>query len=90
MSDTKHTDLPWSERNVGYGSFIRPEIAWIGFGTVRTIAEHRANAAFIVRACNAHYEMLDALKKAYYDMHIPELAQKTIEAAVIEATGGMP
>ena len=40
--------------------------------------------------CNAHYEMLDALKKVYYDMHIPELAQKTIEAAVIEATGGMP
>lgn len=40
-----------------------PVVKWPGFDdSFRSIGTHRANARFIVRACNSHDELLDALE----------------------------
>lgn len=60
MSEIKHTPLPWQ---YNYDDVLASEYAddlicnceWRD-------EEGKANAAFIVRACNSHYELLEALK----------------------------
>lgn len=66
----KHTPTPWTVRpsynNFKYGGYIdagEKLIAGIG-GSEFTGQENRANAAFIVRACNAHAAALEGLKRA--------------------------
>ena len=87
----KHTQLPWDLEDEDDSSYTM-----IGHYDSRGIMASVIcrlhgidDAEFIILACNAHYDMLDALKKVY-DMNIPGLAQETIEAAVLKATGGMP
>ena len=41
---SKHTKKPWSICDDGYGIRIEPSIAWIGYGTAHSKAEHQANA----------------------------------------------
>lgn len=53
----KHTELPWEQ---GDGDIYSPNI-----GTVAKASDQMINvvdnAEFIVKACNMHYEMLEAL-----------------------------
>lgn len=67
---SKHTELPWRSP----GTMVRdagPAFAPIAANTLiakvystayKDDAQALANAAFIVRACNSHYELLEALK----------------------------
>jgi hypothetical protein len=74
-----HTTLPWATDfwrchakkciNIGQpqlfgGSPIIQVIATVPVASDEYSDEEAANAAFIVRACNSHYEMLSALENA--------------------------
>lgn len=73
---TAHTPLPWrlgSTKKDGMAFSREIETSLMGHCTVgHTVAPSsseamieraEANAAFIVRACNSHYELLEALKQ---------------------------
>lgn len=69
MSEAKHTPTPWRLAKSAVieirGVSQTPVVSWSGFDdSNRTTAEHKANAAFIVRACNAHDDMVAALRRA--------------------------
>lgn len=67
MSESKHTPTPWrisgtsSHRVTGKHGVL----ANCGNDSTHSAVEDQcaANAAFIVRACNAHEELLEALQK---------------------------
>lgn len=75
MTQAKHTPLPWKVQNGGgtntellivadKGQYVphfngQAVAALLMYGETRP---HEANAAFIVCACNLHYELLEALK----------------------------
>ena len=76
----KHTSGPWAVRSLG-GHQLR----WIG--QVGDYLPHvectshgersEQDAAFIVRACNAHEELVKALKKAKAALYnVPEVGKK--------------
>lgn len=69
--EIKHTPLPWNlknhhDQNVIYGLENNQCTMEFCVAVVncddRTNSENKANAEFIVRACNAHYQLLEALK----------------------------
>ena len=66
---TKHTPLPWHKSKDNSGIFIAGNggrIAEVFYGqkiTTKHQTEQEANAAFIVKCCNSHYELLAALKE---------------------------
>ena len=70
MTNTKHTPLPWD--CMADGSAIKAlnsgsNICETECGSqVASYFERQANAEFITRACNSHYELLDALESAHY------------------------
>lgn len=55
---TTHTSGPWEASCIGYGSNIKPDIAWIGYGTSYPKEVHKANARLIAAAP----ELLHALQ----------------------------
>lgn len=67
MKGIQHTPLPWTCHS---GMVWKPDetedgypIAYMDRATEKTRPTERdANAEFIVRVCNSHYEMLNALK----------------------------
>ncbi len=68
MTEVKHTPLPWitAGRN-GAGDHIHGndgEVAWCRTYVGIPSETIKANAEFIVRACNSHYELLDAARRA--------------------------
>jgi len=74
---TKHTELPWLYDGLGfitakdcYGQFIcKVDIFDEINDPKRRIGyeEQRLNVQFIVKACNSHYELLEALKQCLND-----------------------
>lgn len=70
---TKHTPLPWTVQKQYHDDGHVPTNHliptgknkhwenWI-IGTIGNTAQDNKNAAFIVRACNSHYELLAALE----------------------------
>jgi len=61
----KHTEVPW--KVVSLYNFKDAEDGWdiISKKHNHTVfTDNKANAHFIVKACNNHYELLEALKKA--------------------------
>jgi hypothetical protein len=70
MSNPAHTPLPWKASDSGTGIWSAGEplgknkiIAICSCDAVsRPKDENTANAAFILRACNSHYELLEALE----------------------------
>lgn len=70
MSNPAHTPLPWKASDSGTGIWSAGEplgknkiIAICSSDAVsRPKDENTANAAFILRACNSHYELLEALE----------------------------
>ena len=61
--NTKHTLGPWRVGDAGMTVFGPPN----GNPSPETIANCRrsGNAAFIVRACNSHHDLVAALRDAY-------------------------
>jgi hypothetical protein len=57
-----HTPLPWrySERTNGLSAAREPKEPIVA--EIVRIPEYKANARFIERACNSHYEMLACLE----------------------------
>ena len=64
----KHTPTPWTD---SMGMAQRPvvtavthtaDIAAMSLSGGKSLDEAYANAAFIVRACNAHYDLVEALE----------------------------
>jgi hypothetical protein len=70
MSEANHTPLPWTLRVEELDDDVRsvfiPEIYRSfhdpDFAEASEYQRDLANADFIVRACNAHYDLLEALK----------------------------
>lgn len=68
MSKAKHTPLPWLSERFGVAfngsselsEYIKLPSAWVEDAWTGD-PEATANVDFIVRACNSHYEMLEAL-----------------------------
>ena len=63
----KHTPLPW---RVETKAITHPDIGDVAVvyminNADESVYEQEANAKFIVRACNSHYELLEACKEAY-------------------------
>ena len=77
MNEIKHTPLPWV---VTADGMIFHESANDLLADTFPMLEgdQMANAEFIVRACNAHYEMLEALRNfetAYSDDDLLQLSK---------------
>ncbi len=71
MSNTKHTPLPWKTFIRGRVIEVKPKpfglpiVGWTGFDESDVpIETHKANARLIVRAVNAHNDLLAACKEA--------------------------
>lgn len=66
MSEATHTSLPWIVRTLeNFGFNVVHYINGDKFDLARVAkCSEEANAAFIARACNSHYELLNALKDA--------------------------
>jgi len=83
----KHTELPWKieydnadERGGGQWYNIGPTTVWFPYGAPQEEKDRAvANAAFIVRACNSHYELLEACKKVLEISHDPAVERILIE-----------
>ncbi len=59
---TEHHPLPWSVDGAGRQAMIRAaDLRIVALRHQATADEHQANAAFIVRAVNAHDELVKAL-----------------------------
>ena len=85
---SKHTKGEWAVSDDGYGARIEPSIAWIGYGSAHSKAEHQANARLISGAA----EMLEALKElirvgAIDDGNFPHLVSQ-VKEAIKKAEGG--
>lgn len=82
----KHTPGPWTSRN-DHGQFaiIGAEPSWI-CAVDKKAHNAEANAAFIVRACNSHYELLELLKETLGDVGDVKFRGKIL-AAIANATG---
>ena len=68
----KHTPLPWKvallgELIVGPSERVIAACAFLADG-VGGPDEITANAKFIVRACNSHYQLVEALKNLYMEI----------------------
>lgn len=67
-----HTPLPWYAKKNPKLSAVRAESD--GEYIAEMIGSY-ANAAFIVRACNSHYELLEALEELTYVRNARTLRQ---------------
>lgn len=86
MSNTKHTSTPWFAKRESWSTVYIE--ARIGGGILQEVAacgpteagseQQDANAAFIVRACNSHEQLVAALRgllaatDAYSTVHAPD------------------
>lgn len=57
-----HSPLPWRSREAAI--FDARDVIATLYGDHCAFETDHSNAAFIVRACNAHYQMLEALRAA--------------------------
>ena len=94
MSDTQHTPVPWS---LEYRRWITSGDVYIArIHDVSKIgeAEAVANAEFIIRACNSHDALLEALEMALRMMEGESLDEQfdgeaeVIRDAIAQAKGG--
>ena len=77
---TKHTELPWEfDQAINTIHKDGREICSLPY-----FKQSAANAQFIVKACNSHYEMLEFIKDLVNEtdrMTDPDLREKTIYEA---------
>jgi len=95
MTKTKHTPLPWkvyyAKNNgqliLGTGEESGQAIQSHNGAFWRDEAEAKANAEFVVKACNSHYELLEALESVkeyvhnFGESHLIEIVDKAIAKA---------
>jgi hypothetical protein len=60
--ETKHTALPWHVGHIGQDEFRKEIVFDTNHGQVAETLE-TSDAAFIVKAINCHYELLETLKQ---------------------------
>lgn len=91
-TEAKHTALPWKMVET---SVKNCPLVVAGDGTHDGFSlqlNSRANAAFIVRACNNHVQLLEACKLAYEKTHDPvieRILKPVIELAERGEEGGI-
>lgn len=85
----KHTEKFWLD----WADEIYANI-WMGqIGEEKKLANHvhKNYAEFIVRACNCHYELLEACKKALHNIHgyteTPIKIRDQLKQAIAKAEG---
>lgn len=63
-----HTALPWADSK--YGEICGPDgdIVPVYRFALSSSTTAKANAAFIVRACNSHYQLVSALQEAIEEL----------------------
>lgn len=63
---SKHTSLPWHYIDEWRGIYDSPDIrgAQVRIAEITSTPDYKANAEFIVRACNSYYELVEALEAA--------------------------
>ena len=81
MTNQKHTALPWkvqeqkfeieSEDSTNFETTYSVSPTIDKLADCYGLAEQKANAEFIVKACNSHYELLEALAIAAKALNIP-------------------
>ena len=80
MTQQAHTPLPWHNDCFQIKSEATGDnINHTGFGClpINRSSEAEANAAFIVRACNNHYELLETLQDVFLMMDEQILVRNT-------------
>ena len=86
--NTSFTPGPWETSCVGYGSNIKPDIAWIGYGTCYPQEVHKANARLIAAAPSLYAALRNLVARGLIDTdgdHYDEAIE-----ALNEATGQEP
>ena len=76
----EHTLLPWmaSNKNALNNWLVYPN------NSKHSLERTKANAEFIVKACNSHYDLLLALKIIHDELHEKELNIKSDEFKIWE------
>lgn len=98
MSDATHTPLPWAVSSlpsawateIARGDPRGPIILFPSAAASLSVGERQANAAFVVRACNAHYDLLAACKAMVRTGKAPadiDAAYDLMRAAIAKAEG---
>jgi len=81
----KHTDLPWRVSEVALTRIESGDAticsSWV-YG--RSSTEEKANAAFIVKACNNHYQLIDALRELHRVASFTDYS-KEMDIAIIKS-----
>lgn len=110
-----HTPVPWHIEEDGDALWIHdalnatiadvpPSMVMMDGGDYELTDEDRANAEFIVRACNAHDDLLAACEQALayfaviekanrgktWPAHSEKVNADIMRAAIAKATGGQP
>jgi len=78
---TEHTPIPWHTE----GNLIGGDGGLIAEATSFKPERNRANAEFIVRACNSHVALLEACEDAVETLHGEGLEATMQEAAIAKA-----
>ena len=82
----KHTELPWRIKE-GFSSIVGPNNKWVA----AVQPEELFNAEFIVRACNSHYELLEAVQMTLdaLNAQVPysSVLKETLKKAIAKADG---
>jgi hypothetical protein len=67
MAKTEHTPTPWDRKNTGTPTGNPGHLLFAGTRKIARLVEldeeNYANAEFIIRACNAHDDLLTALRQ---------------------------
>lgn len=73
-NETKHTPTPWVPAETNGRIYIRPQGHTVGTAAVAEVtktnkpySEYKENAAFMVRACNSHEALIEALEAIIND-----------------------
>ena len=93
MTEQAHTPGPWQQEGLTIVVFGRGIIAECPTPQNGGTFDCSANAAFIVRACNAHDDLVAALDLVCRDQRsgaLPTSIQNAITAAIVKATGATP
>ncbi|MGZ8432797.1 MAG: hypothetical protein ACXWYM_00435 [Candidatus Binatia bacterium] len=98
MTKAQHTELPWKTNAMEVFTDAGKSSKRIAFATGKaqgddnSLEELKANAEFIVRACNSHYELLEALQETWAHfgdaMSDEEIALKEKSLAAIAKAKG--
>lgn len=98
-----HTPLPWERQSTdcegpdygvsiigsNLGGLVAAALPWSTEIEDGDFSRVEANAEFIVRACNSHYDLLEALQALVnsFEKHRPKKYWDDARAAIAKATG---